>query len=144
MTTGKDVAAVQSALDEIVAEWVRVESGANGIKGDLAAEVETCYGENRLGEFADRVGTPLDTIRDLRRVARAYPENWRRSQVSWGVHRVFACEPDRDKLIRDFPEGGTVTLAKALLRKRTGSPLSLTSAAAVAAGDGAGSRPVPG
>lgn len=72
----------------------RAKDGAQWRLGDLAAAVETKYGESRLQEFAERTGVEYDTLREYRWVAQKY-ESVERSTLSWMHHRAAAPWPDR-------------------------------------------------
>lgn len=66
--------------------------------GDNALEVETVYGENSLGQYADDVGVELRTLEDYKWVASKY-DSTVRTVLSFAVHKVFASQEDRLELI---------------------------------------------
>lgn len=92
---GRDLVAQQDAI-----QWQL---------GDLAAEVETVYGEGSLEAFAAEIEQNAYTLRDLRRVARAFEKGERSPNLSWTHHRIAASIEDparaRELLQRAEREG---------------------------------------
>jgi hypothetical protein len=89
-------------------------------------KLTTTYGEATLDQFAEDVDTAIGTIRALRAVAMAYPnEISRRSRNSWSVYQVLASQDDRDQLLAR-PDPWTVKEARELVRERK-QPAGLTA-----------------
>jgi hypothetical protein len=104
------------SLEDLAAIWRSADS-VNWLKGDIAREVETHYGDGDLEKFAELVGESLSTIESYRTVATAYPdEKSRRLDISWSVHQVFASQDDRAALIAGWT--GTVREARKLVKDR--------------------------
>ncbi|KPC61311.1 DUF6192 family protein [Streptomyces chattanoogensis] len=53
--------------------------------------------------YARQIGSTFETLKHYRYVASAWPEEQRRSDVAWSVHRELAAHPDRFGLIRTQP-----------------------------------------
>jgi hypothetical protein len=83
--------------------------------GEVALEVDTRYGENSLGEYADRIGVPLKTLQAARTTARRWPEKSRR--LDFSTCQALNAQIDRENIVRQRPD---ITLAEAreLVRRR--------------------------
>jgi hypothetical protein len=137
---GTEVATVPAAAAEVltplesyadhVAAWRELDSRVAWVKGDIAASVQTKYGERRLHLFAHTVNENYSTVQEHRRVALAYPQKSRRLDISWSVHQVLAAQPDRLRLLRSRDDW-TVGLARQVIRNRR-------ERAALESGTGAG------
>jgi hypothetical protein len=82
--------------------------------GDLACEVDAKYGENSLGEYADRIGVPLKTLQAARTTARRWEESRR---LDFSTCQSLNSQIDRYEIVRRQPD---ITLAEAreLVRRR--------------------------
>jgi hypothetical protein len=69
--------------------------------GDLALEVETSYGEDKLGQFADDIGVPYTSMDEYRRISAAYKNPVRTGNLSWSVYKIFAAQENRAELIKE-------------------------------------------
>lgn len=86
-----------------------VVSKSNWEAGDIAAEIETSYGGGELEAAAAYAGIDYATLRDYRRVAAAYGNVERFTNLSWFHHRVLAARDDRlDWLAKAEPNGWSV------------------------------------
>jgi hypothetical protein len=94
-----------------------VAGGMQWLLGDLAAGIETKYGERRLYQYAEDIGASYNSLQEYRRVARAWPETSTRVDFPWSVYREFAAQPDRHELIASRGEW-TVTQAQAITGER--------------------------
>jgi hypothetical protein len=74
--------------------------------GDLALEVATVFGEDALGEYAERVGVNLNSLQEYRRVAAAFEMSTRVHILTWSHHRVAAGEEDRAEWLRQAVDHG--------------------------------------
>lgn len=63
--------------------------------GDLALQVATIYGEDKLGEFAGRIGINKNTLRRYRLVAKAFKKENRHSFLSFTHHLIVAAHEDK-------------------------------------------------
>lgn len=84
---------------DYVRAWQKIDSQSAWLKGDLAAAVDTRYGEQTLQRYADDVGVKYDTLSEYRRVALAFPQMSRRLGISWSVHQALAAQTNRFELI---------------------------------------------
>lgn len=116
MTTDPD----RLEWDILVHEGHTLRSTGDGVQwalGDLAARVETTYGERTLARFADDIGVHPDTLDDYRRVARRFPI--RTDNLPWWGYRVLSQfdEAVRDAALdRAIAEHWTVAKARAELK----------------------------
>ena len=108
------------SLQELVHIWRSADTQVNWLKGDIAAEVDKSYGDDKLGEFAAMVDENKSTIQEYRRVAKAYDPKCRHLDISWSVHQVFAAEDERQTFLQMFKLQGkkTVKDAKGMLRNK--------------------------
>jgi hypothetical protein len=70
--------------------------------GELADKVETRYGDDSLGEFADVIGIDYDTIKGYRYVWR----KWKDSPVkprNFSLAKALASYKDKDSYIKQWP-----------------------------------------
>lgn len=74
--------------------------------GDLALEVATVFGEDALGEYAERVGVNLNSLQEYRRIAAAFEMSTRVHILTWSHHRVAAGEEDRAEWLRQAVDHG--------------------------------------
>ena len=80
----------------------KMGDAANWRLGDLAAGVETVYGEGDLQRYADAIGIEYGTLREQRRVAGKFPENARRlANLTWSHHQVVAGRKDREAVLAE-------------------------------------------
>ncbi|MGK3945118.1 hypothetical protein EHS43_24380 [Streptomyces sp. RP5T] len=99
-------------------DLIQVEARAQFGSGDAALEIEPLRShgghlsiddeqllrvEASLRLSADRLGLSFYTVRTQRWVAAQWPAEYRQDGVSYEVHRVLACWPDRFELIRNPP-----------------------------------------
>jgi len=63
--------------------------------GDIALQVGTVYGEDRLGEFAGQIGINKNTLRRYRVVSKAFPKENRLPFLSFTHHMLMAGHEDR-------------------------------------------------
>ena len=68
--------------------------------GEIAASVETRYGEQTLQKLAEDSGIEYSALLVCRTVNLAWPFSARAENVSWTVHRAFASQSDRTMLIK--------------------------------------------
>jgi len=80
--------------------------GAQWTLGDLAASVETTYGDASIQKYAEEVGIPYDTLRRYRDVARRFPESARHRALSFGHHQSVASLDDPAPWLRMAAHGG--------------------------------------
>lgn len=80
--------------------------GAQWMLGDLAASVETTYGEQSLQRYAEEIGVGYDTLRRYRAVARAFPKDRRRSDLSYTHHAEVAALDDPAPWLQMAAAGG--------------------------------------
>ncbi len=81
--------------DEIVEAGRAAREASDGAQwtlGDLAAQVETRYGERDLQKFADAIEVNYDTLLDYRTTARRFPVRYRTS--SFSLLRVIGRLPE--------------------------------------------------
>jgi hypothetical protein len=113
------------SYEDYVSAWRQVDERAQWVKGDLALNVPTKYGEATLERYAADVGTPYETVKRLRSVAAAYPRTGPRGPNSWSVYRELAAQDDRLELVASRPkdkcswseaETWTVALARQLVQ----------------------------
>jgi hypothetical protein len=90
-------------MDKVYEELVEAGRKVANVQwelGDLALQVETKYGEETLEQYAEDIGVLHTTLSDYRWVASRYQKTTRAVNVSWTVHRVFAAQDDRAKLVK--------------------------------------------
>jgi len=71
--------------------------------GDLANRLEPKYGERTLHKFANEIGMSVTTLQIRRAVARAWPESFRRRNISFGIAQSLIAHPDRFKIVDETP-----------------------------------------
>jgi len=107
MTTDTSERVYQDAVlegKEILKQIDAAERGQLRL-GELAAKLETVYGDRTLAKFAVDLGIAKCTLARYRDVYRA----WRdisapgRESVSYAVLRELATHPDREEIIRKDP-----------------------------------------
>lgn len=91
-----------------------VQSRSAWVLGDLAASVDTRYGESTLARYADDIGVAYESLKQYRRVAIAFPEKGGR--LPFSAAQALAAQPDRLELAasRDW----TVAQARDLVSSR--------------------------
>jgi hypothetical protein len=104
-------------VEELAELWSHAGHAFNWFRGDVALTVEVTYGGDELRRFAGMVSEPVSSLESYRTVAKAYPRESRRLDISWSVHQVFASQDDRAALIAEW--AGTVQDARELVRKRS-------------------------
>jgi hypothetical protein len=112
---GEVLTPLESYADHVAA-WRELDSRTSWVKGDIAASLETRYGEGRLQEFAHDVDEEYATVKEYRRVARAYPQKARRLAISWSAHQTLASQDDRVQLLAAHE--WTVAQARVLVESR--------------------------
>jgi HPt (histidine-containing phosphotransfer) domain-containing protein len=94
---------------ELVRDLDRHESAFSWALGDLALEFGTYYGEHSLPVFAKAIKLPAAAVRDCRRVAGAFQNVERSTNLSWSHHRIIAEQDDRlEWLLRSERNGWSV------------------------------------
>jgi len=72
--------------------------------GQLADEVKTQYGEDKLGQFAKEIGIASCTLKRRRTVYRQRKEIGALAPISYSVLQELGAHPDRTQLLRDKPQ----------------------------------------
>jgi hypothetical protein len=80
------------------------------ILGDLAAQIEGEYGKDRLGQYAEDIGVPYETLKAARSTVRAWPDEKGR-RLSFSASQAMNALPDRFKIAEKRP-GLTVAQAR--------------------------------
>lgn len=106
---------------DYVQAWQEIDSRSAWLKGDLAAAVETVYGEQSLQRYAKDVGADYGALLEYRRVSRAFPESSRVLGISYGVYQALAAQPNRLELITSRSDW-TVAAARELVSSRHQPP----------------------
>lgn len=91
MTTDPD----RLEWDALVSEGRKARESADSfqwILGDLAAKVETVYGDKTLARFAEQIGVSAPTLDDYRRVSRRFVDRSR--DLPWTVYRAVGRVPE--------------------------------------------------
>jgi hypothetical protein len=78
--------------------------------GDLAARIESEYGRDRLGQYADDIGVPYATLKAARTTVRAWPDEKDR-RLSFSASQALNALPDRFKIAEKRP-GMTMVQAR--------------------------------
>ena len=89
--------------DEHVREGIEARQQRDGAQwrlGDLAASVETTYGEQSLQKYAEEIGVEFNTLREYRRVANEFGNATRVANLSWTHHREVAALDDPEPWLR--------------------------------------------
>lgn len=63
--------------------------------GDLSLEVDSVYGQDSLGRFANEIGMNKKSLQQYRRVSAAYPPETRSPYLSHRHHLILAPRKDR-------------------------------------------------
>lgn len=106
MSGRPDAERTERILEELLQSFcdtADIARRANWLLGDIAREVEDRFGPGALSELAAAGQMTLRWVRELARVARAFPEEVRQelSPLSWQVFRVCASAPDPVALARE-------------------------------------------
>src|ERR1700678_2749407 len=101
--------------EDYVKAGQEIRSRSAWMLGDLAAAVDTKWGEGTLKTYAHDIGMAYATLRAYKAVAIAYPDESVRHLTTWSVYQALAAQPDRAKLIG---RGATVADARKLAKDR--------------------------
>lgn len=104
----------QLSYEELVTFGQRVVSGGQWILGDLAARVETKWGQKRAERYAEDIGIPYGSLQVYRATARAFPKNLRNLSIPYAVYQSLAGQTDRHELLasRDWNSNEARELVK--------------------------------
>jgi hypothetical protein len=84
--------------EDYVKAGQEIRSRSAWMLGDLAAAVDTKWGEGTLKTYAHDIGMAYATLRAYKAVAIAYPDESVRHLTTWSVYQALAAQPDRAKL----------------------------------------------
>lgn len=92
------VVQVNISWEEAVSKGMELREMKDNVQwelGDLAMDVDTAYGLDSIGKFANEIGINKKSLQQYRRVSAAFPNNKRIAYLSHRHHLILAAREDR-------------------------------------------------
>jgi hypothetical protein len=120
------VKTTEKTYETYLSEWSRIDTTAGWAKGDLLVEMtaDAKYGDGAMDALAKDTGTSKTTLYNYRDVARTFPRDSRRPEISWSVYVELLplSEGDREKILNELqhklPVGKTVRAVRKMISQQ--------------------------